>query len=81
MPRSVPLMDIQEPAQTGMRRVTVKGDSPVAYVELAFRAHGPAPRFLRVPTVLDAILSGAKSPSAFGGEPRWGAAPASIAAW
>ncbi|MBK6431320.1 MAG: pitrilysin family protein [Anaerolineae bacterium] len=68
-PAPVPLMDIQEPAQTGMRRVTVEGDSPVAYVELAFRAPTALhPDFFAL-TVLDAILSGAKSPSAFGGEP------------
>ena len=64
----VPVMDIQEPPQTEMRRVVVEGDSPVAYVELAFRAPTALhPDFFAL-TVLDAILSGAKSPGAFGGE-------------
>jgi len=64
----VPAMDIQEPPQTEMRHVMVEGDSPVAYVELAFRAPTALhPDFFPL-TVLDAILSGAKSPGAFGGE-------------
>ena len=65
----IPLMDIQEPAQTDMRRVTVEGDSPVAYVELAFRAPSALHPDYFALTVLDAILSGAKPPSSFGGEP------------
>lgn len=64
-----PPVQVQEAPQSEQRRVKVAGESPVSYVELAFRAP-PAlhPDFFAL-TVLDGILSGAKSPAAFGGSP------------
>ncbi len=64
----IPPVTTGEYEQTGLRRVEVTGDSRVAYVELAFAApHALHPDFFPL-VVLDAVLSGGKSPSAFGGE-------------
>lgn len=64
----IPPVTAGEYEQTALQRVEVTGDSRVAYVELAFRApHAFHPDFFPL-VVLDAVLSGGKSPSAFGGE-------------
>ena len=65
---TIPPVTAGDYEQTEMRRVEVTGDSRVAYVELAFRApHALHADFFPL-VVLDAVLSGGKSPSAFGGE-------------
>jgi zinc protease len=62
-----PLLRIDEPEQTGERRVVVRRPGPTHYVSIAFRApeasHPDAPAM----SVLAAVLSGASSPIAWGG--------------
>jgi zinc protease len=62
-----PPLRVEEPPQTGERRVTVRRPGPTHYVMIAFRApeasHPDAPALV----VLSAVLSGASSPIAWGG--------------
>lgn len=69
-PSGAPIPAVDAPAveQTDLQRVEVTGDGRVTYVELAFHApNARHPDFFPL-VVLDAVLSGGKSPSAFGGE-------------
>jgi zinc protease len=62
-----PPLRVEEPPQTGERRVTVRRPGPTRYVMMAYHApeasHPDAPALV----VLTAVLSGASSPIAWGG--------------
>ncbi|MDY6875725.1 MAG: pitrilysin family protein [Chloroflexota bacterium] len=64
---AVPPVTAVEPAQRGERRVTVEGESNVAYLQMAFRAPTiQEPDFFAL-TVLDTALTGASGMTFLGG--------------
>jgi len=67
-PQIPPIRSV-EPPQQGERRVIVQGQGETAYVKIAFHAPNAAHADFFPLVILDAILSGAKSMSLWGGSP------------
>lgn len=62
-----PLLAVEEPAQTGERRVIVRRPGPTHYVTVAFHAPAASHPDAAAMVVLNSVLSGAASPIAWGG--------------
>ena len=62
-----PVLQIEEPPQTGERRVTVRRPGPTHYVMLAYHAPPTSHADAAPLVVLSSVLGGASSPIAWGG--------------
>lgn len=62
-----PELRVEEPPQTGERRVVVRRPGPTTYVQLAYHAPAASSEDAPAMVVLNAVLSGATSPIAWGG--------------
>ncbi len=69
IPAGPPLPEVrgEEPEQQGERRVVVSRPGAAAVVQVAYHAPDARSKDWAALTVLDAVMSGAKSPSLFGG--------------
>lgn len=62
-----PALRIEEPQQTGERRVVVRRPGPTRYVQIAYRAPAASDPDAAPMVLLTSVLSGASSPIAWGG--------------
>jgi zinc protease len=67
---ALPEVRAVEPEQQGERRVTIRRPGPAQYVEIVYHAPAAASPDYPATVVLDAVLSGAKPMSFFGGGAR-----------